>query len=113
MSGASATQAKINDAFSKLSYEPVLDSDSSVRSWIGTHNNGLFTPFINGSYLDATKNEQLKGSFVTKNPFNGSDLAKISECGQPIVDLAVKSARDALQSWSKLGYIKRGKIIYK
>ena len=31
MSARSATEVKINDVFTKLSYEPVLDSDSSIK----------------------------------------------------------------------------------
>jgi hypothetical protein len=66
MSASSAIESKINEAFTSLPYEPVMDSESSIKSWVATHN-GCFLPFIDGSYLNVTNHV----TFSAKNPANG------------------------------------------
>jgi acyl-CoA reductase-like NAD-dependent aldehyde dehydrogenase len=51
--------------------------------------------------------------FVTKNPSNGIELAKLVQCNETVLESAVKSASYAFESWKKLGFNGRGRIIYK
>lgn len=38
------------------------------KSWINSHNSGVFTTFINGEYQNTTDQNSF---FQVKNPFNG------------------------------------------
>lgn len=51
--------------------------------------------FINGKFVDSISGK----TFETTNPANGEVLAKVSEADKLDVDVAVKSARKAFQSW--------------
>jgi len=132
------TTSKLIKVFNELSYEPVLDSDSSVKvktklnrfesihkykfcyilikkAWIKSHNNGLFGAFINGSF-HAPIEEQLKSgtsTFQVQNPFDGKELARVFNCDEKTYNSAVDSNRQAFGTWSQMSYVERGRIIYK
>jgi acyl-CoA reductase-like NAD-dependent aldehyde dehydrogenase len=52
-------------------------------------------------------------NFIKNKFLTGNELAKLVQCDETIVETAVKSARDALEDWKKLGFKGRGRIIYK
>ncbi|MEC9209688.1 MAG: aldehyde dehydrogenase family protein [Bacteroidota bacterium] len=65
--------------------------------------------FINGKFIKPTS----KKYFDTINPATDEVIAKIAEANEKDVDLAVKSARIAFKSWSRLHSKERGKYIFR
>lgn len=65
--------------------------------------------FIDGVFVEPAS----KRYFKTTNPATGEVISKIAEAGKTDVDLAVKSARKAFKSWSKLNPKERGKYIFR
>ena len=47
------------------------------------------------------------------NPANGEQIAKVAEANEKDVNRAVKAARKAFKSWSKLSAKERGKYIFR
>ncbi len=66
--------------------------------------------FINGKFVAPSTGEY----FNTINPANENVLAKVAVASESDVDLAVKSAKNALdKTWGKLSGKERGKYIYR
>ena len=65
--------------------------------------------FINGKFVKPNS----KKYFDTINPAKDEVIAKIAEANKKDVDIAVKSARVAFKSWSKLASKERGKYIFR
>ena len=65
--------------------------------------------FINGEFVRPSSEKY----FDTINPATGEVIAKIAEANNKDIDLAVKSARGAFKSWSKLAPKERGKYIFR
>ncbi|CAF0965081.1 unnamed protein product [Brachionus calyciflorus] len=107
MSALNPSVSNIKKVFDHLSYEPVLDSDSALKSWIELHNNGTFGPFINGQY----QNKDLP-TFQIKNPFNQNLLAKFSNCDKTVINEAIESCVQSAQTWSKTPQTERERIVY-
>lgn len=63
--------------------------------------------FIDGDFVSTAK------TFKTINPATEEVLSEISEAGEADVDRAVKAARKAFKSWSKLSGKERGKYLYR
>ena len=65
--------------------------------------------FINGDFVKPNARKY----FDTINPGTGEVISKIAHANKKDVDLAVKSARKAFKSWSKLASKERGKYIFR
>jgi len=65
--------------------------------------------FIGGEFVKPLS----KKYFNTLNPATNQSIAKISDANDKDVDRAVKSARKAFESWSKLDPKERGKYIFR
>ncbi|MCG8577852.1 MAG: aldehyde dehydrogenase family protein [Flavobacteriales bacterium] len=65
--------------------------------------------FIGGKFVPPTQ----KKYFDTVNPANEEKLARIAEANEEDITKAVKSARKAFNSWSKLSGAERGKYIFR
>ena len=65
--------------------------------------------FINGEFIKSNS----KKYFDTINPATDDVIAKISEANKKDIDLAVKSAKIAFRSWSKIKAKERGKYIFR
>ena len=65
--------------------------------------------FINGEFVKSNS----KKYFDTINPATDEVIAKISEANKKDIDLAVKSAKIAFRSWSKIKAKERGKYIFR
>ena len=65
--------------------------------------------FINGAFVKPNS----KKYFDTINPATDEVIAKIAEANKKDIDLAVKSARIAFRSWSKLPAKERAKYIFR
>jgi aldehyde dehydrogenase (NAD+) len=116
MSGQTPTIAEIMNT---LSYGPVVDSDTTVKSWIHSHNNGILTSFIDNSYLnlkrkrndnDATSIDTL--TFKITHPVNKTEIGSILNCDTESYELAIKSSSEASIKWKSMSYTERGQIIY-
>ena len=67
--------------------------------------------FINGEWTNASDG----ATFDTYNPSTGETIAKVAHATKDDVDLAVKSARKALEKgpWGKMDACDRGKLMFK
>ncbi len=63
--------------------------------------------FINGEWI-ATEN-----SFPVNNPFDGSEIAQVSDCNKKHCTLAINAAKEAFKIWSSFTASKRSKIMKK
>ena len=65
--------------------------------------------FIDGRYLDAASGE----TFDCISPADGRSLGQVASCAAPDVDLAVASARRALElgTWSRTAPVARKKVL--
>jgi acyl-CoA reductase-like NAD-dependent aldehyde dehydrogenase len=63
--------------------------------------------FINGSFVDGAS------AFKTINPANEEVLAEVADASKEDVDLAVKAARAAFKTWSKLPGRERAKYLFR
>ena len=87
----------------KFEYSPALESTSVVNI------KPSYDLFINNEFV-ASKNGS---KFQTINPATEQVLAEITAATAEDVDIAVKAARKAFKSWSKLAGSERAKYIYR
>ena len=69
----------------------------------------VYQNFINGHFLANQSGE----TFDVTNPATGEVITKIAVGNKEDVDFAVKSARKAFESWSKLTGAERGKYLFR
>lgn len=65
--------------------------------------------FIDGDFVKPVKGKY----FDTINPSNGQKMSRVAEAASEDVDRAVKAARRAFKSWSKLSAKERGKYVFR
>ncbi|TPX33030.1 hypothetical protein SmJEL517_g04020 [Synchytrium microbalum] len=65
--------------------------------------------FINGQFVKSVSGKK----FASVNPSNGKVFAEFYEGDKADIDLAVKSAKAAYKSWSKVTPAERGRLIFK
>src|SRR5688500_4137241 len=67
--------------------------------------------FINGEWVDAASGE----TFVTTNPSDGSQVARVAKGGKEDMSRAIASARDAFDSgvWSDMSQAERSRRMAK
>jgi aldehyde dehydrogenase (NAD+) len=99
--------SKVAEIFESLDYGPAPESAAPVLSWLDAHDRALKI-YINGEWVTPASGE----AFDTANPATGKPLATIAQAGQPEVDAAVKAARKAFESWSKLSGHERARYLY-
>ena len=99
--------SKVAEIFESLDYGPAPESAAPVLSWLDAHERALKV-YINGEWITPASGE----AFDTANPATGQPLASIAQAGQPEVDAAVKAARKAFESWSKLSGHERARYLY-
>lgn len=100
MSKTDSFSLKFEDAWN---YEPAPESTDHIQL------QAKYELFINGEF----RKPKVPKYFDTINPSNGEVLSKIAEAGKVDVDEAVKSARVAFKSWSKLPASERAKYIFR
>ena len=65
-------------------------------------------------YIDGKFTKPVKGKyFDTLNPSDNQKISKVAEATSEDVDKAVKAAKNAFKSWSKLSGKERGKYVYR
>ena len=99
--------AQIKDILETMEYGPSPEANGDVLQWLD-NNSGGFGHFINGQFTDTAECELIS---VT-NPANSKPLAQIVKGNAADVDMAVKAARAAFKSWSKLSGHQRAKYLY-
>src|SRR5262245_36214966 len=67
--------------------------------------------FIGGKFVDAASNK----TFAAINPATGETLCQVAEADKADVDLAVRAARNALESgpWGRMDAADRGRLLAK
>ncbi|MDR6636369.1 aldehyde dehydrogenase (NAD+) [Phyllobacterium sp. 1468] len=98
---------QIKDILRTMEYGPAPESNSDVQAWLDANKKG-FGHFINGKF---TASEGIK-TFTVVNPANEKVLAKVAHGAKADVDAAVKAARAAFGTWSKLPGHERAKYLY-
>ena len=99
--------SKVAEIFESLDYGPAPESAAPVLSWLDAHDRAMKI-YVNGEWVSPADGE----SFETANPATGKPLATIAQSGEKEVDAAVKAARKAFQSWSKLSGHERARYLY-
>ena len=79
------------------------------KSWITAHNNGIFSPLINGQHHHV---DEKKNLFDVKNPFDESVLAQLVDCDKKLVDQAIESCINSANTWSTIEQTQRDRIVY-
>ena len=80
-----------------MDYGPAPEANSHIVDWLRSHEAG-FGHFVNGSFV-APQDGQY---FAVMNPATGAEIARAAQGSSADVDAAVKAARKAFGSWSKL-----------
>jgi aldehyde dehydrogenase (NAD+) len=84
-------------------YDPAPESTDHIRI------KPQYNLFIGGKFVEPKSGKY----FSTVNPANEVKLAEVAEGNEEDVDIAVKAARKAFGSWSKLPGRERGKYLYR
>lgn len=85
------------------SYAPSLESTDHIQL------QKKYELFIDGKFVKPKSGNY----FDTINPASGEVLASVANAGEEDVDKAVKAAKNAFKSWSKLSGKERGKYLYR
>ncbi|KAL5009729.1 hypothetical protein ScPMuIL_012034 [Solemya velum] len=93
--------------FETMSYGPAPEADNVVKAWLDSHDRN-FGHFIDGKWV---KPEGRK-TYQSKSPATGQVLATTTQGNDEDVDLAVKAARKAFESWSKTPPHVRARHLY-
>lgn len=84
-------------------YAPSLESTDHIQL------QKKYELFIDGKFVKPKSGNY----FDTINPASGEVLASVANAGEEDVDKAVKAAKNAFKSWSKLSGKERGKYLYR
>jgi aldehyde dehydrogenase (NAD+) len=95
----------VSDILDTMDYGTAPESNAHAVEWLKDHAKG-FGHFINGAFMKPGK------TFDVANPANGQTLARVTQGTAADVDAAVKAARKAFGSWSKLSGHERAKHLY-
>ncbi len=89
-----------------MDYGPAPESPAAARAWLAGHKNSF------GLYIGGAWKESDGGRFDSVNPATGEKLASLTDGSAADVDAAVKAARAAFKSWSKLSGHVRARYLY-
>jgi aldehyde dehydrogenase (NAD+) len=97
----------IRSVLETMDYGPSPEANSHIAAWLDSHKNG-FNHFIGGEFVASGGKEQ----FDVMNPASDTLLARVAQASEADVDAAVKAARKAFPSWSKLQGHARARHLY-
>ena len=63
--------------------------------------------YIDGQFIAAND----KKTFAVTNPYDGTNILEVADCGQTETRLAIEKANEAFQSWRQLTGTERGQIL--
>lgn len=95
----------VSEILTSMDYGPAPEANGIVQDWLQRHSNG-FGHFIGGGFVKAST------LFDVKNPASGALLARVGLGSAAEVDRAVKAARKAYGSWSRLSGHERALHLY-
>ena len=98
---------RVRDILDTMDYGPAPEANSHIVEWLQLHEAG-FGHFIDGSFV-APQDGQY---FAVMNPATGGQIARVAQGSNADVDAAVKAAREAFGSWSKLAGHARSLHLY-
>lgn len=98
---------EIKNILEHMSYGPATESQQEAIQFLEKHQR-TFGHFIAGKWENPSEGQY----FETKNPADGSLLARIAEGSSKDVDAAVSAAHQAFESWSALSGFQRAKYLY-
>ncbi|XP_023342279.1 aldehyde dehydrogenase family 16 member A1 isoform X3 [Eurytemora carolleeae] len=101
------TTPSVSDIFNNMEYGPASESDKVAEKWLDEHDR-KFGLFINNTWV----HPEGRNLYATKNPSNGKTLASTTQGTAEDVDTAVRAAKEAHKSWSKLSGYERAKHLY-
>ncbi len=99
--------SKIISNFKKIKYGPSPEDSKEVMQWIKNLPNPNHN-FIGGEW----KKSSSKKNLISINPGNNKKLFNLTVSSKKDVDIAVKAAKKAFNSWSKISSYERSKYLY-
>jgi aldehyde dehydrogenase (NAD+) len=90
-----------------MDYGPSPEANGHITAWLEQHRSG-FKHFIGGEFVQASD----KAQFDVTNPANDTLLGRAAQGSAADVNAAVKAARKAFGTWSKLPGHARAKYMY-
>lgn len=100
-------RAPVSELFASMEYGPAPEAPDMAQAWLEAHGCS-FGHFIDGKWVKP----EGRSTYITKNPSTGKDLATTIQGEEEDVDLAVKAAKKAFGSWSKLPCHVRARYLY-
>ena len=97
----------IKDVLETMDYGPAPEANAHILHWFEQHKMG-FGHFIGGTFVDSSGGN----TFDVSNPSNDILIARVAQGTSADVGAAVKAARKAFSSWSKLSGHTRAKHLY-
>jgi aldehyde dehydrogenase (NAD+) len=97
----------VKEIFETMDYGPAPETADAANAWLEQHKR-TFNLFIDGKFVKPKSGEY----FETVNPATTKTIAKVAQGGAKDVDAAVKAARKAYGSWSKLSGHARARYLY-
>ncbi|PKP73856.1 MAG: aldehyde dehydrogenase [Alphaproteobacteria bacterium HGW-Alphaproteobacteria-6] len=94
----------VTEILETMDYGPAPEAAGEVMAWLKAR--GSFGHFIDGAFTAPGK------TFATANPATGEVLARIAQGSATDIAAAVKAARAAFPSWSRLPGHERAKWLY-
>jgi len=99
--------SKVADVFDTMEYGPAPESPERVNAWLEAHDRS-FDHFIAGEWTESSGAER----FDSVNPSSGDPIASVAQGTEDDVDRAVRAAREAFDSWSRLDGHVRARYLY-
>ena len=97
----------VKEILDSMDYGTAPEGNAQVIAWLKAHEAG-FGHFINGAFVKSSDGRR----FPVTNPATGERLARVAQGSPKDVDAAVKAARKAYRTWSKLSGHQRAKHLY-
>ncbi|MEZ5779040.1 MAG: aldehyde dehydrogenase family protein [Paracoccaceae bacterium] len=94
----------VTEILETMDYGPAPEASGEVRAWLKAR--GTFGHYIDGAFTKPGK------TFVAADPSTGEPLAKVAEGTPSDVGNAVKAARAAFSTWSRLSGHERARWLY-
>ena len=97
----------IRSVLESMDYGPSPEANTHALAWLENHRGG-FNHFIGGRFSASSGGEH----FDVMNPASDTLLARVAQGTEADIDAAVKAARKAFASWSKLPGHARARHLY-
>ncbi len=95
----------VKEILDTMEYGPAPEASSHITNWLQSHERG-FGHFIGGAFVASS------ATFDVMNPADGERLARVARGSAADVDAAVKAARKAFNTWSRLAGHVRATHLY-